>query len=376
MPVRPGQVIAQLAVAEWIRLLAEIDAGLIQGDGVKGGQHADVRQDGGVIFIMAVTVRGYVHDEADMEAGAAMAHRGGVLRDLAAEVLIGGVVDIGDGIEGAGADAAAAALAQVGVDMGFAVLVIEDGVAAALLGTAAAATADGGIHPGGALVMLMHLAGPGAAAHADILAGAAETGGFMALEMGEGDQDIRVHDGAADEGGLAELAVGHGNLHIVRAPETVGDDDMATGGDGVEAVHLGVGQMIDGVLAGTGIEGIAVREEGDAAQLLDQIRHGAGVVRAEKGQIAQLAEGHLDGDKLAGKINVGDASGAAELLELGGEADADGGAEVGKVYFGWGHGDHSSLSESMNDIVQTMGCIVKQKGDFPIAPLDPPFWLS
>ncbi len=77
--------------------------------------------------------------------------------------------------------------------------------------------------------MLHHLAGPGAAAHADVLEGTPKTGGLVALKVGQADEHIGVHDGAADLGGLAVLAVGHRHFHLIRAAQAVADQDLAAG---------------------------------------------------------------------------------------------------------------------------------------------------
>ena len=52
---------------------------------------------------------------------------------------------------------------------------------------------------------------------------------------------------------------------------------------GVEAVLIGGLQMVKRVLSAADIERIAICEEGLAAELLDQIDHGAGVVRTQIG---------------------------------------------------------------------------------------------
>ncbi len=62
MEMRIMQMLAQLAVGEGRCLFTEIHAGLIQCHRIKGSQHADVRQDRGVVLAVAVTVRGNVRD--------------------------------------------------------------------------------------------------------------------------------------------------------------------------------------------------------------------------------------------------------------------------------------------------------------------------
>src|SRR5699024_3224944 len=229
-PAGAGQVLAQLAVGEGRGRQAGVGAGLVQGHRVKRGEHPNIRQDGGVVLAVAVAVGADILHQADVEAGPAGADRRGILGHLAVQLLVGAAVDGVDGVKAACADAPAAALAQVVVDHGLVLGVVVDGVRAALFGAAAAAPAqlplDGGLARG----MLLHLAGPAAAAHADVLDSAAKSGGLVALEVGQADQDIGVHNGPADLGRLAVFPVGHGDLHLVGAPQAVPDQDLAAGG--------------------------------------------------------------------------------------------------------------------------------------------------
>ena len=179
--------------------------------------------------------------------------------------------------------------------------------------------------------VLLHLAGAGAAAHADVLDGTAEAGGLVALEMAQADKDVGVHDGAADFSGLAVFAVWHRHFDFIGAAQAVGDDDLTAGGHGPEAVQLGAGQMLEGVLAAARVQGVAVGQEGHTALLLAQVGHDLGVVGAQIGQVAQLAEMHLDGDELALHVDVLDACRDAQAAQLIGEAGTHGTAEIGIV---------------------------------------------
>ena len=159
----------------------------------------------------------------------------------------------------------------------------------------------------------------------------------MPLEVGQADEHIGVHDGPADLGALDILAALHRDLHIVGALEAVGDDHRAAGGQRGEAVLPGTVEVLDGVFAAAGVEGVAVGEEGDAAELLDEVGHRLGVVRAQVGDVAQLAEVHLDGDELAAHIDLPDARRLEEALELVGQPLPETGAEAGEVDFGSFH---------------------------------------
>ena len=86
---------------------------------------------------MAVTVRRNVHDQIDVETRAILADSLGVFGHLAVQFFIGIPFDGFNGVEGTGANAAAAAFAQVFVDVGD-VIFISDGVRTAFLSAAMA----------------------------------------------------------------------------------------------------------------------------------------------------------------------------------------------------------------------------------------------
>lgn len=111
VPIGFCKVVTQLAVADRSCLLAEIGACLIQCHRIEGCQHADVRQNRGIIFTMAVTVRGDIHNQTDVEGGSAIAQGMGIFSHFAAEQLQGIFIHGVDCMESAGTDASAAAFA-------------------------------------------------------------------------------------------------------------------------------------------------------------------------------------------------------------------------------------------------------------------------
>ena len=66
-------------------------------------------------------------------------------------------------------------------------------------------------------VVHFHFAGARAAAHADILDGAADALGLVALKMRQGNDDIRIHHGAANLRLFDVLAALDGDEHLVGA---------------------------------------------------------------------------------------------------------------------------------------------------------------
>ena len=186
--------------------------------------------------------------------------------------------------------------------------------------------------------MLLHLARTGTAAHADVLDGPAEAGRFVALEVGQADEHIRVHDGTADLGGLAVFAARHRHLHLIGAAQAVGDEHLTAGSHGPEAVELGTGQVLQRVLAAARVQGVAVGQKGQTTLLLAQVCHYLGVVRAQESQVAQLTKVHLDGHELAVHVDVLDAGGNAHPAQLFQQAGAHRTAEIGIINVGCFHG--------------------------------------
>src|SRR5699024_7766199 len=115
----------------------------------------------------------------------------------------------------------------------------------ALLAAAALLLIDVGL----AVAVLLGLVGARAAAHADVLDGAAEPGELVALGGREAHEHVGVHDGAADLRRLHVLAARHRHLHVVGALHAVADEDGAARRERREAVLPCALQVLEGVLA-------------------------------------------------------------------------------------------------------------------------------
>lgn len=158
----------------------------------------------------------------------------------------------------------------------------RDGVVRADLFAGTAANAVLGRDARLASGVLLHLAGTAAAAHAQVLHGAAKTGLLMALKVREADHDIGIHECLADLGLVHVLAALDRNERLVGTLESVGDDDLAARGIRGKAILVGGVDVLERIFAATHIERVAVGKEGLAAQLLHDIRNGAGIVGAQK----------------------------------------------------------------------------------------------
>ena len=153
-------------------------------------------------------------------------------------------------------------------------------------------------------VVLLHLAGAAAAAHADVLETSAEARRLVTLEVRQGDEDVGVHHGAADLGVFDILAALDRHLHLVVALQAVGDDDLAARRHRAEAVEIGGIHVVKRIFSSADIERVAVCQEGLAAALPDKIRHRFRPVRAQECEVARLSEVQLDRRVLVFEVNV------------------------------------------------------------------------
>ena len=340
-----GRAIGELGVGQRLGRHDGVGAGLIDGDRVEAREHADVVDDRRIVFGMAIAVGADIHSKRDMEARAAVDDSLRVLGDLAVEHIGRGVITGLDAVLVACRNAAAAAHAAIVVDSGdvnragvtvgklaLAGIVERDSVVRADLfaGTAANAVLGRDVRLAGG--MLLHLAGTAAASHTQVLHGTAKASLFMALKVGEADHDIGIHERLTDLGLVHVLAALDRDERLVGTLEAVGDDNLAARGIRGKAVLVGGVDVLERVFAATHIERVAVGEEGLAAQLLHDIRDGAGVVGAQKAQVAQLAKVNLDGDELVLKVDLLNTGATDEALELVELALASMRAQVGEVH--------------------------------------------
>src|SRR5450830_546995 len=242
----------------------EVHACLVESHRVETRGDADIGHDGRIVVAPAIALGADVHDEADVERRLAMQDGIDVFRDLLVERVVGALEHGTRGAIHADRDTLPASDTLRVVDDGLVVSVPSDRDLRARKDTGTASGALDNVDTRLGFRMHLHLPAPRTTAHADILERAAEAGLLMPLEVRERDNDVGVGNCSADLGSLATLEM-DGNLAVVRALETVGDDDVRPDGDTVEAVLLGRLQMIDRVGAASCIQRIAVGQEGPAA---------------------------------------------------------------------------------------------------------------
>lgn len=153
------------------------------------------------------------------------------------------------------------------------------------------------------VAVLLHLARTGTAAHADVLYRTAEARFLVTLKMRQRNKHVRIHDGGADLRFLDVLAV-YGNEGLVRAFKPVGDYDVAADLHGRKAVHIRRVDVVEGVLAASDVQRVAVGEEGSAGQLLDVIRNYLCVIGTQESEVPVLAEVHFYRCKLVLKVDA------------------------------------------------------------------------
>lgn len=378
--------LGELSVGHGGHLEHRVDAGLVDRHGIEAREHTDIGHDGRIVLGMAVAVGADVDGERNVELRAVLDDRLGVLGDLAVEDISRGVAIRLDGILIARADTAATAHAALMVDVRHRgrdrLPVLEHALARAgkahravganaLAGMAAHATAR--VHAGLARCVLLHLAGTATATHPEILHAATEAGLLMPLEVREADNDVGVHEGMADLGLLHVLAVLDWNERLVRALEAVGDDDLAARGIRSEAVLVRAVDMLERVLAAAHVQRVAVGEKGHAAQLLDHICDGAGIIGTQEGEVAQLAKVDLDGDELVLEVDLLDARTTDETLELVELALAPMRAQAGVVHLGrngggglGGHTTPLSWSTPLRPVWYALKCALTQETSHPL----------
>ncbi|KXA67248.1 hypothetical protein HMPREF3201_02059 [Megasphaera sp. MJR8396C] len=250
-----------------------------------------------------------------MEARTVLTDSLSIFGHFAVELFIGIPFDGLDSIKRTGTDAAAAALTQFLDDVSY-VVFINDGVRAAFFRAAMTVAAQVFIDDRFARRMLFHLAGTAAAAHAYVFNGSAKTRRFVTLEVSQADEDVGIHDGPADFSRFDIFAVFDGDFDFIRAPKAVANDDLTACRHRVVAIKVGTVHVFQGMFTAARIKGVAVRQEGAAAQFFNDVGNGFDILRTQRGQTAQFPEMEFDGNEFAFKVDISDAGLLTELLQL------------------------------------------------------------
>ena len=245
----------KLVAAGVVALVDEVNAGLVKGDGVGGGQETDVGHTGSGGVGVAVAVNGDVDHGGDV---------GGAVLEIA--------VDAGSGVAHSGDEGKLGGSHIVAVGLAGAVDVF--------------------------------LAVGGSAADGKLFEGAAEAAHSVALEVGEDEQGMVVGEMAADEVLLDLLAVGDVKDEV--GAVAVQEVNSEVFGPFVVAEKLAV---FGGGVAGAGIGGVALHD--GAVDMLNELLD---VFGAEVVLVALLAGVEFDG----GLSWQGELEGVVDFDEAGG----------------------------------------------------------
>ena len=337
--IRAMHAVIQLASRHRSGRKTSIYASLVECQRVLGDKHTDVREDRRVVFRMAIAIRGDVQYQRDMEMRASVYHRLGIFRHLVVEELGCMIVGRVDGIEITCRDASSASQAIFGIHLhlhGF--LVEYQPVVSALEHTTLASTALRLGNLDLSADVLVALAGTRAASHTNVLDGTSEARHFVSLEVVEADEHIGIHHGTTNLGLLYIFATHYRHFDFVRTLQAIANEDRATHGKRGETILPSTIKVFEGILSATRIEGVAIGQERLSAQFLHHFHHGTGIIRTEVGDVTQFPEMHLDGYKLAFKVEVGNARLLDEFLQFGRKSVAIGlRTEIGEIYFCFFH---------------------------------------
>ena len=163
--------------------------------------------------------------------------------------------------------------------------------------------------------MHLHLAAPRAAAHPYVLERSSEARGFMAFEVREGDEHIRIHHRASDLG-CCDIPAIDWNLHVVRSLESVAYDDLAACREGREAVLHRRVHVVQSILASSDIERVAVGQKWLSSTLPHLISNDLRPVRPQECEVPRLPEMQLDGGIVVLEVDRPEAGPVHDAPEL------------------------------------------------------------
>ena len=278
-------MLAKLTVFDRSCLQAGIGTRLVKGNRVEACKHSDIRQDRCIVLTMAVTVRADILYQRNMEARTSMTDSLCILRHFPVEKLVCTAVWIVNRIKTAGTDAATASFAFVIVNDCF-FIHIGNCIASAFFCTAVAATTDIRIDRRFSTGMLLHLSGAASASHTDIFQCTAKARCLMAFEMAQADKDICVHDRMANQCCFAVFSVDNRNFYFIGSAQTVSDDNLTTGRNGIKSIQICAVKMFQRILSAAWIQRIAVCQKRKTALLFAEIGNHFRIIRAKKRHVS------------------------------------------------------------------------------------------
>ncbi len=267
----------------------QIGTSLVESYGVERGQDTQVGHDGGIVVIPAVALGRHVHDETDVEVGFIFQDGLCIFGNLVIEPFRG-IAFAHDGcIVLAQGYALSATYAFVVVDYGLVVGIEVYSVVGTVFHAYVAALAVVNIDTGLRVAVQLQFAAHAGTTHTQVFQGSAKSGLLVPLEMGHRDDDVGIGQGSPDFRRFAIFAI-QGYFAVFGPFQTIGNDYLALGRDGVIAVFHGALQVVYGIGTSARVERIAVGEEGFGTPRTEQIGQSGGIVGPQVGQVARLPE--------------------------------------------------------------------------------------
>ena len=126
--------------------------------------------------------------------------------------------------------------------------------------------------PGGNIRMLTQLSLPAGASHAQVLQGPSEPGQFMALEVGDADENIRHVDGMGDRNRLEKGSIDP-NPDGAIPSQAISDEEGGIDYRVSKSIVMSSGQVGNGLPSCSDIKGIRIGQEGLSLILFHPVHH-------------------------------------------------------------------------------------------------------
>ena len=137
----------------------------------------------------------------------------------------------------------------------------------------------------------------------------------MSFEMGQGDQDIRIHQRTADLC-LFDILALHRNKYLIGTFQSVCDDNRAAGSIRSKSIHICSLQMIYRIFTASYIQRITICQKRFSTLFFYDICNDFCIIRAQKCQISIFSKMNFDRCIMILKINVFDTSSLYQPCQL------------------------------------------------------------
>ena len=316
----------------------QIHTGLVKGNGVEAASDTQIRHDSGIVVVPAIAFRTHIHDERHMEMRLAVEDRFGIFINLIIENRTTLVATHNHTFALAERDTLSATYAFRIINLRLAVDYMDGIVVATVLANLAA---DALVFLNPRLSSSVHVsfACYTTRPHADILERTTKSGLFMALEMRETDEDIRLGNSCSDMRLWAVFALDIDDSFVFSA-QAIGNDHIGPGSNRIETIHHSRMQVVHGIMAAATIERIGIGEKRLTAQFTNHADDHSGIVRTDIRQVAVFAKMNLYGNIFVFKVDFFESGLSHHIFEFLQQTIAWSGAEIGEIH---GRGSHTNM---------------------------------